>query len=154
MDRADLIAALEKAEGPSRKLDALIHQSVAPALADAIPDDDGWLVGGNHAQPTKAPAYTASLDAALTLVPEGMVWTVFTCDPPETDALFGALVGQRPSYGPLSMNRYRGSAATPALALCIAALRAALPIDTERPLTDEDRAAIANDPFAALKARE
>jgi hypothetical protein len=50
------------------------------------------------------PMFTASLDAAVTLVPEGCGWMVMSS---------AAKVGVWPSHG-----------ATPALALCAAALRA------------------------------
>lgn len=65
----DLIERLKRAEGPSRKLDALIHRAITPALADAFADDTGWLVGGDHTKPTRAPLYTGSLDAAFKLIP-------------------------------------------------------------------------------------
>ena len=96
MTRADLIAALEKAEGPSRELDAEIRKHV--------PGD--YL-----------PAFTASLDAALTLVPDRRAWeiksTYWSAD-------------KRPAacvVRPDGVRRY-GLGATPAIALCIAALRA------------------------------
>ena len=99
MTRADLIAALEKAEGPSRELDAEIRKHV--------PGD--YL-----------PAFTASLDAALTLVPEGLAWRVEPATPGYTDwgkYRAGVTTWEKPydlpSYG-----------ATPAIALCIAALKA------------------------------
>lgn len=70
----ELIARLEAATGPNRKLDSEICRAA------------GWEVradkkfGGDYYQPRKnytwqdVPAYTASIDAALTLVPEG--WSV------------------------------------------------------------------------------
>lgn len=59
----------------------------------------------------EAPAYTASLDAAMTLVPEGYDWAVFRTN------------------GGLTVHAWCGSredvfAATPALALTAACLRA------------------------------
>lgn len=59
---ADLLALadrVEKLTGPDREVDHEIHAKVvAPHLYDHIM----W------------PAYTASLDAAMTLVPEGIYW--------------------------------------------------------------------------------
>lgn len=51
-----VIARLEKATGPSVGLDVMI--------ANAI----GWM--------ERVPNYTSSIDAALTLVPEGWVWAI------------------------------------------------------------------------------
>jgi len=62
--------------------------------------------------------YTASIDAALTLVPEGCGWEIYntTCDQPKVWAKV---------YGwPGCDEAARANATTPALALCIAALRA------------------------------
>ena len=61
---SELIERLEKATGPDRELDALIWYAVVerPAAGEKIDRDmvNRW------------PTYTASIDAALTLVPEGM----------------------------------------------------------------------------------
>jgi hypothetical protein len=118
-----LIADLEAATGPSRELDARIHRAVTPELADTLTGGEtgspgtGWLVGGDHAQPTEAPPYMASLDAAVSLVPEGMDWrTGFDNEGP----------GRRGSAFVRPPGQTTGWAfgATPALALCIAALKA------------------------------
>ena len=58
MTREELIAALEATTGPSRELDWGIHEWIWGVTAPRI----------NRMQP---PTYTSSLDAALTLVPEG-----------------------------------------------------------------------------------
>lgn len=94
-DHTALIEALERAEGPSRELDRAIWY----ALQDEMTGD-----------PSKSPAFTASIDAALTLVPEGFSWAV------GSDG--GASV-----FGP-GGHMFKGLAATPAIALVIAALRA------------------------------
>lgn len=137
MTRADLIAALEKLDGPftmplyrSKQRRDLIALAERAGLTGRELDALDGALGG-------------SLDAALTLVPDHMYVDVVR----RQDGTGYACVWG--DHG----NRSKNSA-TPAIALCIAALKAALPTDTERPLTDEDRAAIANDPFAALKARE
>lgn len=61
----------------------------------------------------KPPAYTGSFDAALTLVPRG-VWWRCSCD---IDLTPTAVVGG---------SQYAEVGATPAIALCIAALKALL----------------------------
>ncbi len=59
-DLASLIEKLEEAEGPDRSIDGMI----AHALEISMPDDPaGW-----------PPRYTESLDAAMTLIPEGCAW--------------------------------------------------------------------------------
>jgi hypothetical protein len=62
MSRDDLIARLEAATGPDRELDAVIALAV------------GLDIGRSraHSQDSRVPAYTASIGAALTLVPNGM----------------------------------------------------------------------------------
>lgn len=95
-ERADLIARLEKLSGPDRELDALI-----------------WLRIPKIVTNDPVPAYTASIDAALTLVEEGSTWDLCF------DEFMLACVGPGDTAS-------RG--ATPAIALCIAALKArALP---------------------------
>jgi len=104
MTHDELIAALEAAEGPSRRLDELIDCEVnwcAP-----MPDS---------AEP---PHYTASIDAALTLVPGGFqAFCLTVTEAPENPRhKCGVVIAHpfsRDSFG-----------ATPAIALCIAALKA------------------------------
>lgn len=84
----ELIELLEKATGPAFALDMAIARAVNPQAT-------------NHTAP---PAYSASIDAALTLVPEGCGFVV---------------MGKAAKIG-----RKIATAATPALAICIAALRA------------------------------
>ncbi len=54
-----LADSIEQAEGPSRELDAMIHFHITNGVGCGAAQD--------------APAYTASIDAALTLVPKGWV---------------------------------------------------------------------------------
>lgn len=108
-----LIEKLAQADGPSRELDAEISRALAGGPADHwYQDHRGVYVTDNS-----APCYTASIDAAMTLVPEG---TEF-------------IIERYGSIGVLSENKRasawvfgapRAFAATPALALCIAALSA------------------------------
>lgn len=60
----DLATRIEQAEGPSRELD----REIAEALQDAIEATTG------KCPPLNMRPYTTSLDAAMTLVPEG--WSV------------------------------------------------------------------------------
>lgn len=119
--RAELLALAEQCEnasGPDRVLDA----AIMGLFTNSVESDNGeWWWGPHDAPPQRVPAFTASLDAALALVPEGMAWSV----------------GQNVHHkhwlarvqiidadgGPTSVGRCEG-AATPALALCAAALRA------------------------------
>jgi hypothetical protein len=118
----------EDAEGPDRELDTAVFAHLRPDLRiadkadlDRFPGDpirftNGFLL-------FKVPLFTASLDAALTLVPEGMIWmltnsgTDHPTAPDFTKAT--AIVGDwRDTQLGLNV------AATPALALCAAALKA------------------------------
>lgn len=124
MTPLELADACEKATGPDygleldiykacrpelyqRALDALLKSPIGPRLAPV--DYDGYI---------KPPAYTASLDAAMTLVPEGWEWTINTFANPKKASAYlvnaaDDMVRPRKQYQ-----------ATPALALCAAALRA------------------------------
>ena len=95
----ELIARIEAASGGSRELDWEIH------LRDGL---DGVGAYGAH------PYYTSSIDAALTLVPDGFDWTLGHTNGGLT---IHAEVGGRG-------DEYLRFGATPALALCAAALRA------------------------------
>ena len=108
----ELIERIEGAEGPSRELDAEI------ALTQ------GWseLPGDNWCGPEgqiAVPRYTASLDAAMSLVPEGMQWRVDS-----HHNIAGVFeYPTDPETGPYCVE-HEGEGLTPALALCAAALRA------------------------------
>lgn len=142
MTLSDLIAALEKAEGPSRELDLSINLTLRldDDIAKAVKSRRGfdshegmsWEINHraivfqtynsdgqcffNGSYPL--PAYTASIDAALSLV-KGM-WSLSHEDGMPFARVMvananGDYVGQ--TYG-------WANAETPALALCIAALKA------------------------------
>jgi hypothetical protein len=68
----ELIERLEKAAEPGRALDKLILKSIT------LGDDGDYIVGLPPHQFTvqTAPRFTASIDAALTLVPKGSQWTI------------------------------------------------------------------------------
>lgn len=70
----ELITALESATGPSREMDAEIAALLSGDGRAKVAHDGWWLNG--ECWPTKAPNYTTSIDAALTLVPEGASWRI------------------------------------------------------------------------------
>lgn len=138
MTLSSLIERLEKAEGPSRELDLVILNATSEKkwrLSEAWPDnndvvvevvDPDWEeeeeeeeVGGVRRYGPEpdiriTPRYTSSIDAALTLVPD-RVWQ-------GGRTLKEAHWCQLP--GPRASDQFRGSGATEAIAICIAALRA------------------------------
>lgn len=121
MRREELIAALEAATEPSRELDKAIHGFAGFCLHPRIEysgaqSDTGFTCttcGANSWGSTGArgerlhyapPNYTASIDAALTLTPGERGFVLMGC---------AAKVGREIAKG-----------ATPAIALCIAVLKA------------------------------
>ncbi len=99
-----LAGRVEQANGPERELDFDIADAVLGPIKP--PYRRGYCE-----------KYTASLDAAMTLVPQGQDWYV-TSIRPLTGRFAGAIYkGSEPSMD-------YAEAATPALALCAAALRA------------------------------
>lgn len=95
----DIIPRLLEAQEGSRELDALIHGLVADISKLAVP------------------RYTTSLDAARTLMPPLFAWSVESSR---------SAPGHAWLYPPDNIDDidFQGEAATPELALCIAALRA------------------------------
>jgi hypothetical protein len=132
----------EQAAGPDRELDAIISATLDGYTA-IEERHGGWIVAtgkgvmerslglidpGKHSrnftpQHHDTPAYAASLDAAMTLVPEGMLWTVEQW----ANGATASVARTRPYE---SGKRYH--AATPALALCAAALRARVSAPTDK----------------------
>lgn len=113
MDKTELIAALEAAEGPSRELDGAICAHIGK---------DTWCgcTGACKAPPficPAMPAYTRSIDAALRLVPEG--WRVGSIVEGEIGPWFVSLWDRS-----VRLLTARAEGPTLPLALCIAALRA------------------------------
>lgn len=117
----ELIKRLEAASGPDRELDA----DIATSLGKPVCKDDpcNWVIKYPGAYDyRKLPRYTASIDAALTLVPEGLDW--FVKHYASAGGKYGAVVTS-PEIAARSWGDYsHDDAATPAIALCIAALRA------------------------------
>lgn len=129
----DLIAKLEAATEGSRELDAGIcaalrwpvsgKGTVLPAwVHDNFPEweitKEGRLKAGCLWEPVP---FTTSLDAALTLVPEGFTWRV-QCDRHGNAESWTENNGG--DFGGILALDTQTFAATPALALCIAALKA------------------------------
>ena len=116
MPKDELIAALEKATGPDRELNKLLAPFVGLRLVE-----EGHPLGpccydqNGHGVPL--PNFTASIDAALTLVPEGMRCRFLIYE----NGRAGAQLWWPPEDLPDAWGK---AYATPALAICIAALRA------------------------------
>ncbi|WP_316176287.1 hypothetical protein [Bradyrhizobium sp. SZCCHNRI1073] len=104
----ELAERCEKAERPDRGLDAEIHFRIKNGIGVGCASD--------------APAFTGSLDAALTLVPEGLSWTTGQ----NVHHLYWHTGVNRLNLGTGAPESVSCSAPTksPALALCAAALRA------------------------------
>lgn len=138
MNKQDLIALaerVEKAEGPDRELDALIE-----AVRRSVPKPgvNGWIAVGDRHYERLIPGttaveyfvvrrYTASLDAAMTLVPEGCGYEVASDYSDEWDSgfRFYRLSGRFNARVYLAGGgSFEANAATPALALTAASLRA------------------------------
>lgn len=132
----DLAARCKAATGPDQELDAAIdlylslpeiarRGGVAMVSSGGIHEWYGEGPPASRRNPVtgawRSPraAYTASLDAALTLVPDGHDWRVEV----ERDRHPGAICCPPNAWGTFPGVTMHG-AATPALALCAAALRA------------------------------
>lgn len=115
----DIIGRLEKATGPDRQLDAAIgealfgHHRIEHEAATNW--DSSWseLVDGDGKPVLELLAYTASLDAALTLAPKGSsihahIFTHYDGAVSEVEVGAGK----------------KGQSTIPAIAVCIAALKA------------------------------
>ena len=130
MDRLEeLVERIEKATGPDRWVDADIHEAVTTfncrRAGPGWPDEDEYVVPAFPGW-KPLPAYTASIDAALTLVPEEAYWRLGHdgdgADPSDyrADVILPKLGGKDA--------RGRSVASTAALALASAALRARLSV--------------------------
>lgn len=105
----ELAERCEQATGPDRELDAAAHEAAGlPFVMEYWTESDTTP----QRNLSHVPRYTASLDAVLTLVPEGRDFTLDRITPCGSLAPCNA-----------SIARCSGNAATPALALCAAALR-------------------------------
>ena len=125
-----LIARLEAAAEGSRELDEEIAFATEWRPIDWAPSAESfaeheqkhdyataWIAHAPWHNTWPIPHYTTSLDAALTLVPEGWQWDVRCAEFPQScPTAFCWPPGVRSGHA--------DEAATPALAFCIAALKA------------------------------
>jgi hypothetical protein len=114
---------IERATRPDRELDCTIYRALGwepvanPTSAGGLAGR--WQRGGEMTMPSAPPAYTASLDAAMTLVPEGLHFGCGSCD---ATTRAWAWCGDTPSSADEDLQV--AHAATSALALTAAVLRA------------------------------
>ena len=130
----DLIARIESADGPSRELDAEIARSIGWGCVVRDPEAQGkyvcWRKHYRSGEWIMLPRYTASIDAALTLVPEG--WRPYSADMSIKGRTRFLIEGPKTEWSTddegekCAGNDWyaQGVAATPALALAAAALKA------------------------------
>lgn len=128
MTRAELIARLEAASEGSRELDVLIADAIGiPKRKMQFSHRGQPRWGWNHDSHggvdewfRDPPALSRSLDAAMALVPKGWSWKLIH-EP--VDGLYRVVIRHAPALANVAP-AFVVSAATPALALVIAALRA------------------------------
>lgn len=133
----ELIERLEKTTGPDRRLDFDLWATLTrplgfPALHEPEELRTRWFSYWQHF-PAAFPRYTALIDDALTLVPDGWRWRVedYNINPKPRAEL--AEVGQVGDYGIGIKCRAQAAGASPALALCIAALKARVALTIPEP---------------------
>lgn len=130
-----LSTRIEQAGGPSRGLDAEIELAICNW---SIHHFDAWnhfqecgeAVNSPMCQPVDPSPYTTSLDAAMTLVPEG--WRPYSADVSVKGQTRFLIEGPKTQWGTDETGEKcagddwysQGIAATSALALCAAALKA------------------------------
>lgn len=137
-DTKELIERLKKAEGPDADLDAAIAVAVFETVKTdddliyaKIPHEEDKCAPGTYWRKSRsgyslhtAPRYTESVDAARTLVPEGLIIEIKTGDLGGGYSSASVL-----KWGPFGKDKLLGFAELPtaenaALVLCIAALEA------------------------------
>ncbi|MGE4322435.1 MAG: hypothetical protein AB7E60_05340 [Sphingobium sp.] len=113
-DLLRLAERVEKLEGPDRKVDARICIASGMSRGNVMAGADGWCINSiSNPNPYKSPSYTASIDDAMTLVPKGYGWCLYS------DGYAGCA-----PYDPEQPPDGIKCGATPALALTAASLRA------------------------------
>ena len=139
----DLIKRLENATGSDRELDVAIFEAVLLDAEMKQYDAESWFCeSGGHSYGFNTrgdpiviwrgeiPRLTASIDAALTLVPEG--WAVYEMGQTTrrvSDGWYVMLMGTEKSGEASSSHKFF------AIALCIAALRARAAIEAKTETT-------------------
>jgi hypothetical protein len=116
----DLIAKLEAATEGGWELDFAIQQKLE-GWENLGGGWRKWTATGKEEQYNcgmRPPHYTTSLDAALTLVLQGCVWEISKTDSAAHPRVFYSARVEDDEYSVVT------NAATPALALCIASLKA------------------------------
>jgi hypothetical protein len=130
----ELADRVEKASGPDRELDCLIFEGQHKLLT---PDRRGSIDGEPTGQyfdlngeqlPECAPRYTASLDAAMTLLGRNAIQSLsywpFVAKGYESELCCRLTLIEVTQNGFGGKHHYRADAKTPALALTAAAIRA------------------------------
>lgn len=122
----ELAARCEAATGPDRELDCRISLELSGiAYGDSDVSemlryrDEPTGYGRYRPADEHVAEYTASLDAAMTLAPEGWIVSLSIFTEEGAEALL-----QDDRINPVRLSNQEGSASIPALALCAAALRA------------------------------
>lgn len=125
----ELIARLEKVTGPDREIDAQIAMLVGAvpegAMRPSAAEDIGTFATSAYGFWT-CKDYTASIDAALTLVPGTMWWLVGAGQTRPDEPLHGAQI-RKPRFPGGGVVVGEAEHQCQAIALCIAALKARLP---------------------------
>ena len=138
----EVIERLELATGPDRELDAEIAVSVEPGEIvwlqanytmeqyPAIKRARSHYIGGFAKE--GVPSYTSSIDAALTLVPEGCIWNGGTVEGRNSTDPQWRVTGMWAKVAPIGSGYFSDASDAPTapLAICIAALRARLQTDS------------------------
>lgn len=114
----DLAARCEAAEGPDRDLDEQIALAVGWTF-HRDPLFDFWREPNRADEHEEPPAFTASVDCALTLIPDGMWWLIGKGRTRPDEPLYGVQIldGER-------VVAEAETEASAALAICAASLRA------------------------------
>ena len=112
-----LIERLESAPEGSRELDGEIALLLGWKKTIDGFYNSRWKDPAGQLQGNIPPAFTTSIDAALTLVPEGWRWDIGPWDDQIRAEIWNHTEDE-------TKEQYCGFASTPALALCIAALKA------------------------------
>lgn len=121
-----LVEKLEALSAPCRECEEAIYEAIGNCNHKryecySVQGDSGQTCldcGKDLYGADSAPRYTASIDAAMTLVPEGYVWSINTFAEPSRASAY--LVRHDNCY----VRTNEQFCATPAIALCIAALKA------------------------------